>query len=71
MSGAGSRENMRSNDFRDRSDSMSAFKKYEKMNNNDLSSTPLSNPLISPSVHPSAANVNPNFSGQYLGPSQQ
>ena len=44
MSGAGS--------MRDRSDSMSAFKKYEKANNNDMS-TPLSNPCgFSPSVRP-------------------
>lgn len=62
MSGNGSR------DFRDRSDSMSAFKKYEKVNNNDMS-TPLSNPLISPQVGPSAIGVNPSFSGMSLAPS--
>ena len=65
MSGNGSR------DFRDRSDSMSAFKKYEKyekVNNNDMS-TPLSNPLISPQVGPSALGMNPNFGGMNIGPS--
>lgn len=62
MSGNGSR------DFRDRSDSMSAFKKYEKVNNNDMS-TPLSNPLVSPQVGPSAIGVNPSFSGMSLAPS--
>ena len=62
MSGNGSR------DFRDRSDSMSAFKKYEKMNNNDMS-TPLSNPMVSPQVGPSTLGVNPPFSGMNLGTS--
>ncbi len=49
LSGAGSIR--ASGDFRDRSDSLSAFKKYEKFNNNDLS-TPMSNPMFSPAVHP-------------------
>lgn len=64
LSGAGSMRG--GGDFRDRSDSMSAFKKYEKLNN-DIS-PPMSNPMFSPAVHPQATNQNTLTLSGLLGP---
>ena len=66
LSGAGSMRG--AGDFRDRSDSLSAFKKYEKYNNDNIS--PMTNPMYSPAVHPTAVNQNALTLSGLLGPQQ-